>query len=109
MSDAPIPAPGEEGYDAGDPNHVKRARNDARRREKDDAAVVAALMENGQGRAWLWGLLGFCGIYQSPFSLNEMQMAYAAGKGDVGRKLLADIVQHAPDQYVMMIKEHQRK
>ena len=53
--------------------------------------------------------MGRCGIYETPFNENEMVMAYKAGKADVGRMLLADIVQFAPDEYVMMIKEHQKK
>ena len=109
MSDHVIPAPGEEGFDAGDRRHVKRAGEEAKRRDKERGSVVSGLMGIPEGRRWLWEFMGRCGIYETPFNENEMIMAYKAGKADVGRMLLADIVQFAPDEYVVMIKEHQKK
>ena len=109
MSEHVIPAPGEDGFDVGNRRHVNRARDEAKRAEKERAAVIVGLMDLPEGRNWLWDLMARCGIYETPFNENEMTMAYKAGKSDVGRMLLADIVQFAPDQYVLMIKEHQKK
>lgn len=104
-----IPAQGEEGYDAGDVRHVRQSRNSEKLAEKQRAAVIIGLMDIGEGRKWLWDFLAGCGMYETPFSESDLRMAYNAGRGDVGRRLLADIVQFAPDQYVLMIKENQKK
>lgn len=109
MSDRVIPQQGEEGFDAGDIRHVRQARNSEKLADKQRAAVVIGLMDIAEGRKWLWDFLSQCGIYETPFDTNELKMAYNAGRGDVGRRLLGDIVQFAPEQYVMMIKEHQKK
>ncbi len=110
MSDRPpVPDQTEEGFDAGNPRHVGRARDNEKREEKLRGAVVAGLMDMPEGRKWLWSLLANCGLYETPYSDVALRMAYNAGRGDVGRRLLADIVQFAPEMYVQMIKEHQKK
>lgn len=109
VSDRIIPEQGQEGFDAGDARHVRRARDVEKREEKQRAAVIIGLMDLPEGRKWLWDFLAACGLYETPFSESELRMAYNAGRGDVGRRLLADIVQFSPDMYVEMIKEHQRK
>jgi hypothetical protein len=109
MSEHIIPAPGEDGFDAGDRTHVRKARDNEKRTDKERASVVSGLMTIPEGRKWLWDFMSQCGIYTTPFSENALVMAFNTGKADVGRRLLADIVEYAPDAYVLMIKEHQRK
>lgn len=104
-----IPDQTEEGFDAGDVRHVRRARDIEKRDEKMRGAVVAGLMDMPEGRKWLWDMMARCGMYETPYSESQLRMAYNAGKSDVGRMILADIVQFAPDMYVQMIKEHQKK
>lgn len=95
-------------YDAGDEGQVRKVRRDARRDARRHDAVLRGLMDLPEGRAWLWQLLGFTSLYETPFRANALEMARLCGKGDVGRFLLSEITRVAPDQYLIMIREHQK-
>lgn len=92
-------------FDAGDPDHVRDRARKAKRRDRAHDAVLGALMERAEGRAWLWELLGFCGVFQSSFAPNALEMARREGQRNVGLRLLAEINRVAPDGYMQMLKE----
>ena len=100
MSDTETP------FDAGDANSVNQRAKDAKRRDRERAAVMGAIMETTPGRSWLWHLLASCRCFATTFDPNPVVMAYHEGERNVGLRLLAEIHRTSPEQYLQMIKEN---
>ncbi len=94
-----------EQYDAGDPAQVKDARLSARDKDRLRAEAISAIMDVPACREYLWELLEFCKTFQSPFSSNALVMAHNTGEQNVGFKILADITDAAPAQYIQLLEE----
>lgn len=74
----------------------------ARRLEVDD---LRWMMSDKRGRRVMWRLLETSGVYRSSFTGNS-ETFFREGQRNVGLKLLADIHEHCPDAFVLMLKEH---
>ena len=94
-----------EQYDAGDEAKVKDARVSARDKDRLRKEAICAIMDVPACREYLWELLEFCKTFQSPFASNALVMAHNAGEQNVGFKILADITDAAPAQYINLLEE----
>ncbi len=93
-------------YDTADPQQVNTARKKAARKDRERLDVVRGLMTLKEGRAWLYGLLGKCHIFENVFRPGQPDStAYLCGERNIGLAVLADIMAVAPDEYVTMCKE----
>lgn len=92
-------------FDAGDERHAKRRAKDVERAEQRRRAMVAAVMDTAQGRAWIWDLLVGCRVYAAILPTSGLAMAYAEGARSVGLAILADVQAAAADRYAEMVKE----
>jgi len=88
------------------------SRKDVRAQEKiaarlavNDAEVIRGLMSTITGRAWMHSKLEFCHIFADPFTNEALLEAYRKGERNIGLALLADIMLHCPQQYVIMMEE----
>lgn len=77
----------------------------AREDEENDRYVLEALLGTSKGRKWLHARLAEVGIGRQPFSSNALQMAFNCGELNSGQRLLARILEVAPDKYTLMIQE----
>lgn len=64
------------------------------------------MVAHKQGRRFCWRQLEKHGVFRSSFSTEPLEMAFLEGQRNDGLRLLADILEHAPDRYVDMMKEH---
>lgn len=78
-------------------------------RELRERTVIKTFLGTVDGRAVLHRWLEFCGVYQSPFATNALMMAHSAGKGDVGRMFLADLIAADEGLYLQMLKEQREQ
>ena len=62
------------------------------------------LMGSTRGRRIVWRLLERTGVYRSSFTGNS-ETFFREGQRNVGLMLMAQINEHAPDQYALMLKE----
>ena len=76
-----------------------------RDREIDDFKY---LMEQPQGRRFIWRLLDKAGVFRSSFSLNGLEMSFKEGNRNLGIFLVSEAHEHCPDRYVQMMKEHKK-
>lgn len=106
---------------SGDPVPEKRERGDLadaskvgrkalfdkikERQERDDIAFILSTM---QGRRFYWQLMAKCGIFEEPFTGNNTTF-FNCGRGSVGRMLLADLNEIAPQAYLLMVEESKRE
>lgn len=96
----------EQPYDTSDPKQVNTARKKAARVRREQREVVRELMSTTQGRAWLYQKLEECHIWTPSFvPADPYSTAFKEGERNIGARLLADIMDAAPDQYVAMVKE----
>lgn len=95
----------DESFNAADPVKVRRRRKDSAAKQQRIDAVLAALMEQKQGREFVWSLLERCRIYQLSYADNPQRMAFYDGHRNVGLQLVADLMRVASEEYVIMSKE----
>lgn len=100
-----IPEEPEQSYDTSDKEQVNTARKKASRTKADRLKFIAAAMTHEQGRAWFFDLLVFCKTISTPFNDDPYRTAFNCGMSNVGLRIMGDIQEAAPDQYLIMIKE----
>ena len=78
-----------ETFDAADPAAIDNANRDERRKAREDADVLRALMMGKHGRAWLYRLLERCNIYGDPFAPGQGDVtAFKLGQENIGKQLM---------------------
>lgn len=90
--------------------HTQEADEATQRRNADFLAKrevedLKWLMAHKQGRRLAWGLLSDAGIFRNPFNHSGSITAFNCGQMNLGQQLLAKIMEHAPEAYVVMTKE----
>lgn len=73
-----------------------------RRKEVED---LKWLMAHKPGRRFMWRLLEMAGVYRTSFNNSGSVTAFNEGQRNVGLRYVAEIQEHAPDQYLAMLKE----
>lgn len=73
-----------------------------------EAADFKWLMSDKRGRRIVWRLLEQTGVFRSSFTGNS-ETFFREGARNVGLKVLADLHEHAPEAYVLLLEEHKRK
>lgn len=91
-----------------DPLHAQDPEPDAKaalraKREVDDLKWIVA---SPQGRRFIARLLDRSAIFQSSFHTSGSIMAFSEGRKDLGRYLLAELLEHAPKQYSQLLNEY---
>lgn len=93
-------------YDTSDPIQVNAERKRSARKTRSRLDVVASLMEIKEGRAWLHGMLEVNHVFATSFVQGDPHAtSFKEGERNSGLRLLADVMDAAPDAYVTMCKE----
>lgn len=90
---------------ADDPAQVetgRRRETQQRNRELDDVRVMLSLAE---GRRFLWRLMGQCKLFDTPISHDARTTDHNIGKGEIGRFLLSEVRESAPEGFLLMQQE----
>jgi hypothetical protein len=95
----------DEPYNAAERSHVKAAQKSARFLEKSRGEILRTIMDSAAGRAYMLDRLERSHCFVSSFHGNALSMAFAEGERNIGLQDLNDIMQFAPDQYVLMMRE----
>ena len=88
-------------------------RKDVRRLEKLAAVAIAArvsytkrIMSDYAGREWMFDLLSRCHVFATPFVRGAPDAtAFNCGEQNIGYQTFADVVNHTPTEYVLMMNE----
>ncbi len=96
-------------YNAGDAQHVAKAKSRQKTRNLQKKAAFRKFMSDPEGRMFMWDLLTLCGIFHSSFSIDALRCAFNEGRRDIGLRLLAEINQLSPELYIKMVAENQEK
>ena len=90
---------------AADRKSIRRKEKAAKLAEANRQAVVVSLMSTAFGREWVWDTLAQCHCFSTTFSGDALSSAFAEGERNVGLRLLSDILQACPDQYIQAQRE----
>lgn len=90
---------------AADPKQIRRAQKASALADQQDGQVIASIMSTVNGRAWVWRWLEACHLFENPYDDNDRREAFLLGEANIGRRLLAQIHQHCPDQYIQAQRE----
>lgn len=97
----------EKPYNAADEKSVNEARKRAGRKKIEDLNIIKAMMDLLEGRKYLYELMEACHIFGNCFYGEEPnKTAFSLGERNVGLRVLAHIMESAPDLYTQMCKEN---
>lgn len=99
----------DEPYNAAERSHVKAAQKAARFADRERGDVVKQTMSTASGRSYFCGLLEACHVFRSSYSEAPIRMAFSEGERNIGLQILNDIMQFAPDMYVLMMRERSER
>lgn len=88
-------------------NKKLAARERQRKLYIDD--FVKAGLNTPQGRAYVYWLLEMSKVNYQPFTGNALTTSFNCGEMNVGKQILAHIIEVAPDDYLKMLKERQEE
>lgn len=94
-----------EPYDASNADAVAQRKSKKGREAEEDKRVIQALMDQPEGRGFIWRQLSACHIFVSTFDMDSRITAFREGERNVGLRLLTMLMQHTPKQYLQMTEE----
>lgn len=102
-----LPAPDDVSYDTSDPVQVNQKRKKTGRTRADRLEFIKAAMQHEQGRGWFYDILSFCKIFETPYvSGDSYGTTFKVGQQNCGLRILADLQEAAPTDYMLMLKEN---
>jgi hypothetical protein len=98
----------EEAFNASDPVQVAAKRRSAGRKRKASESIVYTIMSTQAGRDWFHTLLTSCHCFNSSFTGEALSMAFREGERNIGLMLTAQVMKAAPNEFIQMLKEHNK-
>lgn len=93
---------------AADERGLEREREQDQLRSEEEVADLQWLMASERGRRIVWRLLTEAGVFAISMTGNSWTF-FNEGRRSVGNRLLADINDHCPAQYPLMVAEAQTR
>lgn len=100
----PVQTPTPERYDAGDVEHVRQAKKKAEIEGDLRRAGLAHSLSTPGGRAWVYNLLEFTGVFRTSFTGNS-ETFMREGQRNIGLMVLADLMRDHEELYLTMCRE----
>lgn len=99
----------DESYDTSDREKVNKARKKSSRTRADRLKFIRAAMQHEEGRAWFYDIIQRCRVFDNCFySEQTHDTAFRLGEQNIGKMLLSDVLESAPEQYMTMMNEARR-
>jgi len=92
-------------YNAAHRPDVRKAEKAVKLAEANRRTVLVTLADSAIGREWLWAQLSAAHIFTTTFSPDSRHSAFLEGERNAGLRLLDEIMQHCPDQFIQMMRE----
>lgn len=84
---------------------VAAQEKDLKNREASLDIALRDIMNTALGRAWIWDLIGKCGLFRSAWRDDPRLAAFACGEQNVGIQILTQIHRVCPEQYAQAMRE----
>lgn len=100
----------EQGFDASNKEQVEARQKKLARREVEKAQVLEKLLSTAAGRRWITDIINFCDPLGNPYVPNSFDATtFNAGMANVGKMLLGQILDIAPERYGHMLREARKE
>lgn len=100
----------EQSFNANDPAEVEARQRKFAKREAEKAQVLERLLSTAAGRRWIADIIIFCDPLGNPHVPNSFDAtAFNAGMANVGKMLLGQILDIAPERYGHMLREARKE
>ena len=96
-------------YNAADRKAIRAAEKAAAIAERQHREVVVEMMATPQRRRYIWEKLAEAHVFSVPFYSDSGQMYFSEGERNAGTKLLADIMECCPEQFILAMREHNER
>ena len=97
-------------HDANDPDSIKRQQEKSLKVHADLSSALLTLISTEAGRAWVNDLFKFCDVLGNPHVPgNPDHTSFNLGMQNVGKKVLTQILELAPEQYPVILREAIRR
>jgi len=96
----------EDDFDDITSDDARRSKKKRRRSRELELLTIRNFMKTENGRSFMWRCLEDCSTFIGTFSSDPIQSAFNSGSRKHGLWLVMELKEAAPDEYVMMIKEH---
>lgn len=94
-------------YDAGDPQQVNERRKKVARKKADRMRVWLAIMQQPDCRKLMFDMLDWCHIHGYHIVEENTHMTYfKLGEENIGKRLMAELMEAAPKEYLIMLDEN---
>lgn len=94
---------------AADPEKVAKHNREAEDAKDEQLQDMALVLSTRPGRRLIWRYLSETGIFTTSFNNSGSITAFNEGQRSVGLRLLAEVNEAAPEQYMVMLKESKEK
>ena len=88
---------------------IRRKEKEARQAERDRGVVILETMSTKNGRGYVWDQLAAAHVFATSYSPDALQMAFAEGERNFGLRLLNDIIEWCPEQFIQMMREQNER
>ena len=88
---------------------IRRKEKSARLVEKTRGSVIIELMSTTNGRNYVWDQLASAHVFSTSYSPDALQMAFSEGERNSGLRLLNDIIDWCPEQFIQMMREQNER
>ncbi len=88
---------------------IRRKEKEARQEEKNRGVVIIDIMSTRTGRNYTWDQLACAHVFSTSFSPDPLQMAFSEGERNSGLRLLNDIIEWCPEQFIQMMREQNER
>lgn len=95
--------------DSTDEAQLKKATQWAKLDEKSRLRALSTMLSDPEGRAYVYDILDFCGVFRSAFSTDPLRMAFNCGTQSVGLWVMSDMESVNPGAYQKMINERNQR
>ena len=92
-------------HSASDRREVRAAEKRAATADANRRTVIIALADSSAGRQWLWEELEAARIFHTTWDADPTRSAYLEGMRAQGLRLLGQVMQNAPEQFIQMMRE----
>lgn len=92
-------------FNAASRKDIRSKEKASKQADRTRGEVITALMSNPAGRGYIWDQLSVAHIFSTSFSADALQMAFAEGERNAGLRLLDDILNWCPEQFIQMMRE----
>lgn len=95
--------------DVGDAEQVRDRKKVAKLAQARADDALARIMNDPDGRLWVWRLLSACRPFDVPREANYAHQYFRAGEQGVGVAVFNQIMRVCPEAYLVMQTENQER